>query len=113
MDIASLTEHIPECFIPLGIGVHCFTIRSVVWCIINWMVLIGVGLYPDVAVRRQGNSTYSTEKGRKTKCHPSSLTAKASGAKCMNALECCGFQVRLDSWFHQSDWQNLAVLALC
>ncbi len=65
------------------------------------MAVIGTGLYPDVGVRRQDATVYSTEKGCKTKVHQSSVVhtkGAAAGAKNApappkrNAVECIGFQ---------------------
>jgi len=60
------------------------------------MSLVGIGLYPDVAVRYKGAQVFTTEKGRKAKLHPSSINSKyppyKAAAKEMDIL---GYQVRL------------------
>ena len=58
--------------------------------------LIGMALYPDIGVRNSNNS-YSTEKGRKTRVHPSSVNHKASiiskKSKAHDLMKVIGFQV--------------------
>ena len=61
--------------------------------------LIGIGLYPNIAVRKKNNSSFVTEKGRKGKVHPSSLNNTNSNksisnfsSQCKKELEVIGFQ---------------------
>ena len=59
--------------------------------------IISMALYPDVGVRNASGS-YSTEKGRKTRVHPSSVNFKTSIAskksKIQDAMTIIGYQVR-------------------
>lgn len=58
--------------------------------------LIGMALYPDIGVRNNGGS-YTTEKGRKARVHPSSVNFKASiiskKSKVHDLMKVIGFQV--------------------
>ena len=60
--------------------------------------LIGMALYPDIGVRNT-SASYSTEKGRKTRVHPSSVNFKAAmmskKSKTNASLKVIGYQVRL------------------
>ena len=58
------------------------------------MSIIGVGLYPDIAVRVAGSSLFHTEKKIKCRIHPSSINFKTPLYKteCKNAIEAVGYQ---------------------
>ena len=58
--------------------------------------LCGMALYPDVGIRN-GAGSYTTEKGRKTRVHPSSVNFKASvvskKSKVQDVMSIMGYQV--------------------
>lgn len=58
------------------------------------MSIVGVGLYPDIAVRVAGSSLFHTEKKIKCRIHPSSINFKTPLYKteCKNAIEAVGYQ---------------------
>ena len=58
------------------------------------MALVGIGLYPDVGIRRQGGAAFITEKGRKAKIHPASVNARNPHYKgpSKRPLEVIGYQ---------------------
>ena len=58
------------------------------------MALIGVGLYPDVGIRRIGAANFTTEMGRKAKVHPGSINSKNPSYKgpCKRPFEIVGYQ---------------------
>jgi HrpA-like RNA helicase len=55
--------------------------------------LIGMCLYPNIAIRVNGASLFASEKGPKTKLHPSSVNSKFARFKgaCREPLEIMGF----------------------
>jgi ATP-dependent RNA helicase DHX36 len=61
--------------------------------------MVGFGLYSNIAIRKKGNSIFTTEKGHKAKIHPSSLNntnasnaISAFSSQCNKELEVIGFQ---------------------
>lgn len=58
------------------------------------MALIGIAMYPDVGVRCQDSTSFSTEKGRKAKIHPASVNSKQGIYKspCKMNIELLGYQ---------------------
>ena len=59
------------------------------------MALVGIGLYPDVGIRRMGGAAFVTEKGRKAKIHPASINSKNAhykGPSKSSSLEVLGYQ---------------------
>ena len=58
------------------------------------MALTGVGLYPDIGVRRLGSKAFTTEKRRKAILHPASINAKAGKYTTSSkvAIELIGYQ---------------------
>ena len=60
--------------------------------------VLGMGMYPDVGVRKKGAKAFQTEKGRKAKIHPSSVVAKLKGY---------GKKVQMDYGLHAVTYQGL------
>ena len=58
------------------------------------MSLIGIGLYPDLGVRRKGTKVFTTEKGRKAVIHPASINARhvSLSVACKTSIELLGYQ---------------------
>ena len=58
------------------------------------MAMVGIGLYPDVGIRRKGGNAFITEKGRKAKIHPGSINARNPMYKAASSrpLEVMGYQ---------------------
>lgn len=56
------------------------------------MPLTTIALYPNYAVRRHTVKVFATEKGRKTKVHPSSINHQICSGVCTKSFELIGYQ---------------------
>lgn len=76
--------------------------------------IVGMGLYPDVGVRRLGAKVFTTEKGSKVKIHPASINSKSAlfRAVCSKPMQFMGYQdlVSVNQTLHEVGGATLQML---